>query len=561
MTPPLLLAAILVSIAKPLLLFVTFVPWAWLVSSKLEKDARYFHLKRDTWNAVYLASAALALAAALLLPWFWLGWPLALLILMAPVIAYWKIRNDAVPEKERFYLTGEGLAAKLAARKAAKTTRGAMVRFRDAKGKERDVPVKEDPLYAVHILAEDLIGPALESRATHLEVVVGTNGGTVSQLVDGVRYKRDPLRSDAAMALVDYLKSIAGLSVEDRRRRQTANIRMEGPTGRVEISLATAGSSSGVELRLAFDVSKRVSRPFDGLGLLPAQLAALKEFEDRTKRHGVILLGAPPGHGLTTSSYSFTGRHDAYTSNIKVLERQTLHRMDGVDHVLYDPTKPDTDYATHLQSILRRDPDIVLAMDVADRATARVAIDPGMEGPLLYVPLRAQNTAGLLRDWMRLADDKRSVAALRAAICQRLLRTLCPNCRQPYTPSAEQLQKLHIPPGKVKSLYQAGGKVQVKNKIEQCPMCGGTGYLGQTGVFEVLIVDDEARRILLTGDLKAVLAHARRNKMIYLQEAALSKVVAGETTIEEVIRVTTPPKPASGPAARPRPNPTPAPSG
>ena len=82
----------------------------------------------------------------------------------------------------------------------------------------------------------------------------------------------------------------------------------------------------------------------------------------------------------------------------------------------------------------------------------------------------------------------------------------------------------------------------MKNRIEDCPVCGGTGYLGQTAVFEVFMVDDEARKILATGDLKGALAHARRNKMIYLQEAALSKVASGETTIDEVVRVTAPAK-------------------
>jgi len=128
-----------------------------------------------------------------------------------------------------------------------------------------------------------------------------------------------------------------------------------------------------------------------------------------------------------------------------------------------------------------------------------------------------------------------------------LLRSLCPNCRQAYQPTPEQLRKLNLPAKKVSQLYRASGKVQVKNKIEDCQICRGTGYLGQTAAFEVFVVDDEARKMLATGDLKAALAHARRNNMFYLQEAALSKVISGETTLEEVVRVTTPPAtPAPG---------------
>ena len=134
----------------------------------------------------------------------------------------------------------------------------------------------------------------------------------------------------------------------------------------------------------------------------------------------------------------------------------------------------------------------------------------------------------------------------------------CPNCRQPFQPTAEQLQKMSLPAAKVKQLHRASGKVQVKNKIENCPVCGGTGYLGQSGAFEVMVVDAQVRRLLTAGDLKGAHAHARRNKMIYVQEAALSKVVSGETTIEEVIRVTAPARKDADDASRRQADPAPA---
>ncbi len=555
------LAAVLVSIAKPLLLLVTFVPWAWLISSKLDKDARYFHLKRHMWNGLHLGAGVAALVAALCIPWFWfVGWPVAVLILLAPVLAYWKLRNRALPEAQRFHLTGADFRKRLSARRQARAAGGAMIRFYDASGKECPVPLKDDPLYAMHILAEDVIGPALESRASQVDVSVGSGGAAVSQLVDGIRYKRDALPAESAMSMLDYLKGLAGLNVPDRRKRQSAVFGLLAPRGKIKLTLTTAGSSSAVELRLVIDQAKQISKPFDGLGLLASQLQALRALEHAENRHGIVLIGAPPGQGLTTSAYSFVGRHDAYTSNIKTLEREVLMRLDGVDHVQFNPSDPETDYATRLQSILRRDPDVVLVGDVPDRATAQVVTEPGPKGPLLYIPRHGATITGILRDWVKLVGDlKRASGAIQAVTNQRLLRTLCPNCRQPYAPSAEQLAKMGIPAGKVKHLYQANGKVQVKNKIEPCPVCAGTGYFGQTGAFEVLIADDEIRRQLLLGDLKAVLAHARRNKMIYLQEAALSKVVAGETTIEEVIRVTAPPRTAGPEApARARPDPAPA---
>jgi general secretion pathway protein E len=320
--------------------------------------------------------------------------------------------------------------------------------------------------------------------------------------------------------------------------------------------MITAGSSKGQELRLIFDRARQLNKPIDGLGLLPGQLEALRPFEELEDRHGVVLFGAPPGNGLTTTGYSLIGRHDAYTSNIKTLEHEILTELDGVDQLQWDPDNPDVDYATNLQSILRRDPDVVLISDQIDKETARTAAEPGPKGPLLYVPQRAGSVTEQFQQWAKIVGDvKLAMHGLRAVINQRLVRTVCPNCRQAFQPSSEQLQKLGLPQDKVGQLFQASGKIQVKNKIETCPVCGGAGYFGQTGVFQTMIVGDDTRRLVLAGDLKAAMAEARRNKMIYLQEAALRKVVDGETTIEEVVRVMAPaarkpkPKPRVDPAA------------
>ena len=557
-------SAQLVSFYKPLLMFVVFVPWAWLISSKLEKDARYFHLNHRMWNGIHLGAGVLALLAMLLIPLtFWITWPIGIVILLGPLFAYKQIRNQAVPEAQRFALTGEGLSAKLHTHRQSRASEGALIQFVDHKGQERDVPLKADPQYLVHMLAEDLIGPALAARATEVRLEIGSSGAVVSQTVDGVRFKRDPVEVESGLRVIDYFKEMAGLNVEDRRRRQAGEFGMLGVEGEVSLSITTQGSSSAQLLTLRFNRATKLRKPFDGLGLLRAQLEGLRTLEPAHGRHGVVLIGAPRSHGLTTSTYAFVARHDAYTSNIKTLEYEILARIDGVDHVQFDPSNPDVDYATNLQSMLRRDPDIVLTAQISDRETAAVVAEPGTQGPLLYVPQRAGSITEQVVAWVKLVGDlKTAAASLRAVTNQRLLRTLCTNCRQAYQPTAEQLQKMNLSAKKVRQLYRAGGKVQVKNKIETCPVCGGTGYLGQTGVFEVLIVDDEVKRYLTAGDLKGALSHARRNKMIYLQEAALSKVISGETSIEEVIRVTAPARnDAAGSSSRaPQPQVDPAPA-
>jgi type II secretory ATPase GspE/PulE/Tfp pilus assembly ATPase PilB-like protein len=170
-----------------------------------------------------------------------------------------------------------------------------------------------------------------------------------------------------------------------------------------------------------------------------------------------------------------------------------------------------------------------------------------MQGPMIYIQQPLPTIVDQIRDWVkRVGDVKQATRAMRAVTNQRLLRSLCPNCRQAYTPTPEQIKKLNLPAKKVSQLYRAGGKVQVKNKIEDCPVCSGTGYLGQTGAFEVFVVDEDARKLLASGDLKGALAHARRKNMIYLQEAAMAKVIAGETTLDEVVRVLAAPAQGGG---------------
>jgi type II secretory ATPase GspE/PulE/Tfp pilus assembly ATPase PilB-like protein len=137
---------------------------------------------------------------------------------------------------------------------------------------------------------------------------------------------------------------------------------------------------------------------------------------------------------------------------------------------------------------------------------------------------------------------------LSGVVHQRVMRTLCPNCKSPFTPAPEQAKKLGIAAGKEVQLFRPSGKVQVKNRIEDCPVCQGTSYFGQTGVFEVMSLDDEGRRLLSENDFRTAYARAvREQKMMQLQEAALLKVRTGDTSLEEVQRIFAP-KQAAGAA-------------
>lgn len=560
LTMPTMLAeattALLMNPVKPILLVLTFIPWGWLVSSRLEKDARYFHLNSPAWNAAFLAGGIIGLLVFLFVPIFWIGWPAAIIVLAAPVLIYWKVRNGQVPEKHRFTLSNMSVGEKMEARKQAKAARDVVLTFFAHDKTKVPVPSKEDPAFMTHLSTEELIGPAMEARASSVELAVNRQGAASGQTVDGIRYKRDTLTVEDAMKVVDFVKGLAGMDVADRRRRQRGTFRVSGPSGQPEMTVTTAGSSNGLNLRVEIDRPKQLSRPFDLLGLLPMQVARFDPLLEEETRHGIVLVGAPAGQGLRSSIYSMLGRHDAYTSNIKSFEREVELRLDGVDHVEFEEGPDAPAYGEQLRSILRRDPDIVQTGFVQDQETAKVCVGPGMEGPLLYVPMRLGSLGEMIQQWVKLVGDHKEAArSLQVVSNQRLMRTLCPRCRQAYAPPAEQLAKLGIPKDKVQQLFRPGGQIMEKNKPEPCPVCRGTGYLGQTAVFEVIKFDRDMRKMLATGDLKGVLAHARRNKMVKMQEAALAKVVSGDTSLEEVARITAAPKPAAKRPSKPAPAP------
>src|SRR5262245_5573956 len=201
----------LVSFYKPLLILAVFLPWAWLVSSKLEKDARYYKMPHRRWNVIWLSSFVVALGVTLFVPIFWVGWPLGMVLLGGPLYAYLEVRNRVVPEKQRFEVAQ--LFRQGGAQQKHRPT-DATVHFLDAKGAQRPAPAKDDPRLLIHMAAEDLLVPALEARAARLELAVGQRGVAVAQTIDGVRYKRDPLPAESAMPVIDYLKEQAGLNVE-----------------------------------------------------------------------------------------------------------------------------------------------------------------------------------------------------------------------------------------------------------------------------------------------------------------------------------------------------------
>ena len=548
-TPVLAEAYILMSIAKPILLAAIFIPYMRFVA-QFEPDARRFVLPVMQLNFLFIGVAVLALAAMVLIPIFWIGWPVAAGMLVGTMYWYWGFRDARVPESAKFKLGSEAFRKAMDKRREASAEKAASVLFTTAKGEKEPVPQKEDPELAVYLALEGVLVAPIEARATRVDLVSSQQGVAVSMLVDGVRVKRDAMPPDTGNKAIDMVKRLAGLDPADRRRRQSGACRMDGPGGRTELTVTSSGSSSGQTVRIDFDRASRFGKSVDTLGFAPNQLEALRISEKVERRKGVIIVSAPPGQGLTTLAYALIARHDAYTSNIKTLEKDPQFRVEGVDHKKFDGTPGTEEFGAELTKIIRRDPDVVLCGDIVDPGTAKAAALHGMESPLVYVLIPSESMAAALAIWMQsVGDPKMATRSLTAVVHQRLIRTLCPNCKSGFTPAPEQAKKLGIVPakdGSMQQLFRPSGKVQVKNRIEDCPVCQGSSYFGQAGIYEVMSLDDEARRLLSENDFRTAYARAvREQKMLQLQESALLKVRSGDTSLEEVQRIFAPKQSAS----------------
>jgi len=524
---------LLLSPWKPILIWATFVAWAWLVGTKIDPDARHLRLEPTRWNILNLCFAFIGLGVMLFAGIFYIAWPAGMLVMLAPILVYWRVRNKEVPEDRRYRLfAGNRGDAGPGKKRRSRRKQTLELVFAGPSG-EFEIPESDDPRFDSCANLETLIKAALQPGGSRLDLALGGGGLAAAVTVHTVRSKLDPMSPEDGAHMVNLIKEISGLDLQETRKTQVGQMQVTAPGSRHTLTVTATGTSKGQFIRIDVDEAERIIMPIDALGFIPDQRAVLQALVSPENRHGIVLLTSPQGQGLTTTGLSILGQHDAYTSNIKVVERRTIKAIEGIDHVVWDPSNPDLDYATTLQSILRRDPDIVLA-EAVDSETAQVAARAGREGAMQYLAFNGESVAGAIRDWCRLVGDvELATKPLRAVVSQRLVRVLCPDCKQSFTPA--EPKKFGLPEGT--TLHRASGEVQVRNRVEPCATCAGSGYTGVTAIYEVLEVDDEIRRILATGDLKAAMLQARRNRMLLLQEVGLQRAVAGITTIEEVTRV------------------------
>ncbi len=555
----------LVSWWKPLLMVVPLAGWAWVVATIYDKHAAKWNLPREKYNTIHLATGTAAVLVPLLVPVpgelaFWIAWLLMLIILGVDLFWYPQIANkdERVPAAHRLELSA--ISKMLSERKKKKGDKGpAEVRLtlRLPDKSTIPAPAADTPELQVRLAAEDLFFRAMAARAAQVELGLAGKDGSykAEMLVDGVKVPGETLPGPLAVKVIDLWKQAAKLDVNERRKRCVGDTTAEMASTKWKVRVSSVGVSGGMRMLLVFDADKAVKRKPDDLGLLPEQAAELKVITGQTLKNpddtpidekarlGVVLLAAPPDAGRTTTMYTIMQMHDAYTNTIQTVEMEQQLNVEGIKHTVFDPNVEGADFATSVRSILRRDPDVVAVAECPDAATAKEVSKVDADRSRVYLSLKAASAAEAVDLYMRAVGDHAQCAkTLRGVLAQRLVRKLCTNCKVGYPPSPDMLKKMGVGE-KVAQLFKKGGQVidpkQGKEPVE-CPQCGGSGYVGQEGCFEVYRIGEEERAAVAAGDLNGLRAAFKKRGLPSIQQAAIRKAVAGISSVEEVQRIAAP---------------------
>jgi type II secretory ATPase GspE/PulE/Tfp pilus assembly ATPase PilB-like protein len=369
--------------------------------------------------------------------------------------------------------------------------------------------------------------------------------------VDGFPYSGPSLDVAASQAGVEYLKHLAALDLNERRKPQKGKFKAAVDANRHEMELHTAGSASGEFVKVLIDPKKRHAFKMHELGFGEDQM---QKMETLVKEPGgIVLVSAPKGAGLTSSMYGIIRGHDAFLEHILTVERAPEDDLEGITQNPIPANATPDDEFKQIDWVCSQQPDILVLTLLESPKSAKTIINYVAEsGKRAYIGLRAGSTFQALDQWRKLVgDDAMAIKHLRMVISGRVMRRLCQACKLGYTPDPSTVRKLNLDPAKVSKLFRARPEPMrdQKGNVIPCTFCKELRYKGRFGVYELLDVDNDVKQIVSSGgsvnQLKAIF---RKQRSRFLQEQALLQVSEGETSIEEMLRVL---KADQGPSAPP----------
>ncbi|MHB2026257.1 MAG: GspE/PulE family protein [Elusimicrobiota bacterium] len=408
--------------------------------------------------------------------------------------------------------------------------------------KVKDKPPEDDDESATQISAEDqggiiqivnlLLVRAVKCKASDIHIEPYQKTLRVRYRMDGVLYEQASPPKKFLNAVVSRLKIMASLDIAERRRPQDGRIKVKIGEKEVDLRISICPCTSGEKIVIRIMDSAATRLDIGQLGMDPENSAIYtKHIKDP---HGIVLVTGPTGSGKSTTLYSTLHTLNSPDVNIMTAEDPVELVMQGINQ-LHCNAEIGLTFASALRSFLRQDPDIIMVGEIRDQETMTIAINAALTGHLVFSTLHTNDAPGAVtRIVMMDIDPVLISSALIMVVAQRLVRTICKDCKEAYEVETRWLSNLGVPekqrPDKPKTvLYKGKG----------CENCAGTGYRGRIGIHEVLEITDDIRELIgQKATAMRIKDAALKNGMITLEQSAIRKLLMGLTTAEEIIRVT-----------------------
>ncbi|MCX8069315.1 MAG: type II secretion system ATPase GspE, partial [Thermodesulfovibrionales bacterium] len=373
-------------------------------------------------------------------------------------------------------------------------------------------------------LLNALIQQALKEKASDIHIEPYEKELEVRFRIDGILRKILAPPKIIKDALISRIKIMANLDIAEKRLPQDGRIRLISGGRDIDIRVSIIPTVFGERAVLRILDRMQGLKGLWELGLREREEKLIEELINRP--NGIILVTGPTGSGKTTTLYAGINKIDRTVRNIITVEDPVEYQLQGVGQIQVNP-KINLTFASGLRSILRQDPDVIMVGEIRDLETAEIAIQASLTGHLVLSTLHTNDSASAITRLIDMNIEPFLIASsLTAVLAQRLVRTICPECKISYSPEKEELKYLNRDDIK---LYRGKG----------CNGCSQTGYRGRIGIFELLLIDREMRNLITARkDAQVMKDYALSNGMTSLYNDGLSKVEQGITTLEEVLRVT-----------------------
>ena len=387
--------------------------------------------------------------------------------------------------------------------------------------------VKEAPVVK---LVDYILMEAVKAKASDILIEPLERTLRVRYRQDGILKERETPPKTMQQAIVSRLKVMSQLNIAERRLPQDGRFKARVSGREVDFRISVVPSTFGEKVAVRILDKKQLRLNVDELGFEKREIEIIKQCSRRP--YGFILICGPTGCGKTTTLYSILKFIDSPEKNLVTVEDPVEYELEGINQVT---SRPDIglSFANALRSILRQDPNVIMVGEIRDLETVDMAIKSALTGHLVLSSLHTTDAIGSITRLIDMGVEPFLItSSLLMVGAQRLVRKICPNCLETYSLSAEALKKIRLDPGRFAKTSFSRGK--------GCKFCQNTGYSGRTSIIEVLAMDEEINGLIFKKAPDAEIRNVAQKKgMVSLRENGLKKAVAGITTLEEVIRVTT----------------------